>query len=222
MQFTVITLSPEGAAEARRLAYDVVLGDPSKTQILQHAGVIQARMIVIPDDEHEMTARVATLARQLNPEAVIVSRPIGLSSIQHLADAGVDRIVDPDLTSSVALTSRVHAELGLPSAHPDGQGLDTSRVFRLAVPDGDDCEHSPLIRPVLPQSAGCAECLRLGTTWVHLRICLTCGHVGCCDTSPKRHARAHFTETGHAVVQSAEPGEDWGWCYADEKLFTPR
>ncbi|WP_327583539.1 cation:proton antiporter [Nonomuraea sp. NBC_00507] len=219
MPFTVITLSPEGAAEARRLSYDVVLGDPSKTQILQHAGVVQARMIVIPDDEHEMTAQVATLARQLNPKAVIVSRPIGLSSVEHLSNAGIDHIVDPDLTSSVALTSRVHTELGLPTAHPHNQSLDTSRVFRLTVAKGDGCEHTRLIHPVLPLTAGCAECLRMGTTWVHLRICLTCGHVGCCDSSTGRHAHAHFTGTGHGVVQSAEPGESWGWCFADERLF---
>ncbi|GIG01821.1 UBP-type zinc finger domain-containing protein [Catellatospora citrea] len=63
---------------------------------------------------------------------------------------------------------------------------------------------------------GCEECLRDGTTWVHLRRCLTCGHIGCCDSSPHKHATAHFHEVGHPVIQSFEPGEDWRWCYLHE------
>jgi uncharacterized UBP type Zn finger protein len=67
-----------------------------------------------------------------------------------------------------------------------------------------------------PSSQGCEDCLRIGATWVHLRMCLTCGHVGCCDSSPNKHATAHYHGAGHPVVQSYEPGEDWVWCYADE------
>lgn len=65
---------------------------------------------------------------------------------------------------------------------------------------------------------GCAECLATGGRWVHLRMCLTCGHVGCCDSSPNRHATAHFRQTDHPVVRSFEPGEDWRWCYLDEAV----
>lgn len=73
------------------------------------------------------------------------------------------------------------------------------------------------IRPVSPRTfKGCQECLRLGTPWVHLRLCLTCGHVGCCDSSPMRHARAHFHVADHPIVQSMEPGENWRWCYVHE------
>ena len=78
--------------------------------------------------------------------------------------------------------------------------------------------HLALVRPVQPRSNGCEECLRLGTPWVHLRLCLTCGQVGCCDSSPMRHARAHAAATGHVVVRSLEPGENWRWCYADEQF----
>jgi len=67
--------------------------------------------------------------------------------------------------------------------------------------------------------AGCEECLKTGDRWVHLRMCEICGHVGCCDSSPNRHATAHFHETGHPVIRSAEPGEDWSWCYVDEIAF---
>lgn len=64
--------------------------------------------------------------------------------------------------------------------------------------------------------AGCEDCLREGTPWLHLRICLACGHVGCCDSSPRRHARAHAATGGHQVARSLEPGEEWSWCFADD------
>ena len=70
-----------------------------------------------------------------------------------------------------------------------------------------------------PSSQGCEDCLRIGGTWVHLRMCLTCGHVGCCDSSPNKHATAHYHGVRHPLVQSYEPGEDWVWCYADEVSF---
>jgi uncharacterized UBP type Zn finger protein len=67
-----------------------------------------------------------------------------------------------------------------------------------------------------PRATGCEECLAIGDRWVHLRHCLTCGHVGCCDSSKNRHATRHFRGTGHPVVRSLEPGESWRWCYVDE------
>ena len=78
------------------------------------------------------------------------------------------------------------------------------------------CTHTDQIREVAPKSRGCEECLAMGDTWVHLRLCLTCGHVGCCDSSKNRHATKHFRGVGHPIVQSMEPGESWRWCYADE------
>jgi uncharacterized UBP type Zn finger protein len=67
--------------------------------------------------------------------------------------------------------------------------------------------------------AGCAVCLQTGGRWVHLRMCQSCGQIGCCDSSPGRHATAHHHETGHPIIRSAEPGEDWSWCYVDELMF---
>lgn len=64
--------------------------------------------------------------------------------------------------------------------------------------------------------AGCEDCLRMGGKWLHLRICLTCGHVGCCDNSPNRHATAHYHASSHPLIRSLEPGEEWSWCYVDE------
>lgn len=80
------------------------------------------------------------------------------------------------------------------------------------------CEHLEQIEVVdAPEEIpGCEDCLRTGARWVHLRMCQTCGHIGCCDSSPNRHATAHNASTGHPIVRSVEPGEDWSWCYVDE------
>jgi hypothetical protein len=83
------------------------------------------------------------------------------------------------------------------------------------------CTHLDQVRVLeLPDSvAGCEECLKLGTRWVHLRMCQTCGHIGCCDNSPMKHATAHNHESGHPIIRSAEPGETWSWCYVDELMM---
>ena len=79
------------------------------------------------------------------------------------------------------------------------------------------CAHLDQINPdVVPSANGYEECLKIGSTWVHLRLCLTCGKVGCCDSSPNRHASKHAKASGHPVVASAEPGERWLYCYPDE------
>jgi uncharacterized UBP type Zn finger protein len=80
------------------------------------------------------------------------------------------------------------------------------------------CSHMSQINDVEPSAQGCEDCLRAGDTWMHLRECLICGHVGCCDQSPNRHATKHFHATGHPIIRSFEPGEDWRWCYVDEML----
>jgi len=66
---------------------------------------------------------------------------------------------------------------------------------------------------------GCEECLKIGSRWVHLRMCMQCGKIGCCDDSPNRHATQHAHETSHPIIKSAESGEDWSWCYVDELAF---
>lgn len=83
----------------------------------------------------------------------------------------------------------------------------------------DICEHIEAVTSdPAPHAKGCEECLAMGDTWVHLRLCLGCGHVGCCDNSKNKHATKHFKDTSHPVVRSFEPGESWRWCYVD-KLF---
>ena len=78
------------------------------------------------------------------------------------------------------------------------------------------------VRGVPDRIAGCEECLKIGAGWLHLRQCLICGKVSCCDSSPNRHATAHFHESGHPMIRSLEPDEDWSWCYVDETAFVLR
>jgi uncharacterized UBP type Zn finger protein len=82
-----------------------------------------------------------------------------------------------------------------------------------------ECSHLDQIHDVAPSGTGCVECLRTGGRWVHLRMCQTCGHVGCCDNSPGKHATAHFRHTQHPLIRSFEPGEGWFWCYPDQLFF---
>lgn len=84
------------------------------------------------------------------------------------------------------------------------------------------CGHAAAVtvRAVQRPAEGCVDCLANGGRWVHLRVCLSCGHVGCCDSSPNRHATGHFRSTGHPIITSAEPGESWVWCYVDEEALS--
>ena len=83
----------------------------------------------------------------------------------------------------------------------------------------EQCPHEKDIQPVQPKTNGCEECLKLGDSWVHLRLCLTWGHVGCCDSSKNKHATRHFHATRHPIVRSFEAGENWGWCYVDRLML---
>jgi uncharacterized UBP type Zn finger protein len=81
------------------------------------------------------------------------------------------------------------------------------------------CTHMDQIKNVKPSAKGCVECIKLGDTWVHLRMCRICGNVACCDSSKNKHATKHFHATKHPIMQSHEPGETWLWCYVDEVMF---
>jgi uncharacterized UBP type Zn finger protein len=99
-------------------------------------------------------------------------------------------------------------------------GLVTNIKFVLQRLRGSSrrCSHTDQILDVSPASEGCEQCIALGDTWVHLRTCMTCGQVGCCDSSKNKHAHKHADEVGHPVARSKEPGEEWMWCYVDETL----
>ena len=94
----------------------------------------------------------------------------------------------------------------------DAEGRPTDRT----------CTHLATVADVTPSTLeGCEDCLREGTRWVHLRECLQCGHVGCCDNSPRRHATAHWHSSSHPLMRSFEPGESWAWCYPDDLFLIP-
>jgi uncharacterized UBP type Zn finger protein len=84
-----------------------------------------------------------------------------------------------------------------------------------------ECTHLDQVQLLdLPDPVdGCEECLKTGGRWVHLRMCTSCGHIGCCDNSPGKHATGHYNETGHPIIRSAEPGETWSWCFPDELMM---
>ncbi len=99
--------------------------------------------------------------------------------------------------------------------------IDTNRTVTLDVRPGP-CTHLGETKPVQPSAQGCEDCLKTGDDWVHLRICMTCGHVGCCDSSTNKHATKHFQATAHPIVRSIEPGEAWGFCYEDGTMLKAR
>ena len=82
-----------------------------------------------------------------------------------------------------------------------------------------NCTHLSQVHRVTPHTRGCEECLKMHDNWVHLRLCLECGHVGCCDSSKNKHSTKHFKEVGHPIIQSFEPGEDWMYCFVDEAFI---
>lgn len=80
------------------------------------------------------------------------------------------------------------------------------------------CSHLDSIRTVTPSARGCEECLQIGQEWFHLRVCRSCGHVGCCDQSPGQHATKHWRATRHPIIEGYDPPEGWGWCFPDDEM----
>ncbi len=140
---------------------------------------------------------------------------------QVMIDAERTRVLEIRDTGTVAseVVDQVLSMLDVEESMLDYSDEERQRV-KTGVPMSleGDCDHLQQVRqPVEADTPGeCGDCLRQGTTWVHLRICVVCGHVACCDSSPERHASRHYDGTGHEVMRSAEAGEDWRWCFVDE------
>lgn len=217
-RLVLVTLSPDGAGEAEDAGHDVLRGDSTKASILELAGIRAARMLVIADDDLATTTRIAALGRQLAPDLVIVARTLHGSDLDDLVDAGVDNVVIAEHASHAELSRSVLGQQptqGINERKRSGTLVDPTRVVRLQPRPDTSCPHVSVIRPQLPGTPGCAECLRTGDDWVHLRLCMQCGHVGCCDSSPGRHAAEHSHAQEHPVMRSLEKGEEWGWCFLD-------
>jgi monovalent cation:H+ antiporter-2, CPA2 family len=216
----VMTLNPDGAAEAERLGLDVVRGDSTRGPVLREAGADRARVVVIADDDPEQAALLAGVLSLQAPQARLVVLAPDADDVPALHDAGADLVVLAQRAAHDRLVTAVRDLLHAP-APPGRTVVDVNAVRAFRADPGSACAHAGTSRPVVPTAPGCVECLRTGQDWVHLRLCTACGHVGCCDSSPGRHAAAHAADAEHPVMTSLEPGEDWGWCYLDEVTLAP-
>jgi thioredoxin reductase (NADPH) len=132
----------------------------------------------------------------------------GVFAVGDVRSGSVKR-VGGAIGEGAQVVAALHGFLGDAAKPALGQG---SRMAK-------GCTHIAGIRDVTPSALGCEECLKSGSEWLHLRICRSCGHVGCCDDSPNKHATKHFHATQHPVIEGYDPPEGWGWCYIDEVLF---
>ncbi len=216
----VVTLSPDGASEAEDAGHEVVRGDSTREHVLQQAGVREARLVAIGDDAPEQAALITGVVSTMAPGTTLVVLAQDEDAVGELAAAGAGRIVVADRAARGRLAQAVLDALRPPAGSATGTRVDTSAVVDWHPAPDAACVHSSLARPVVASSPGCQECLAIGQTWVHLRLCLSCGHVGCCDSSVGRHARGHANDDdGHALICSLEPGDDWGYCYLDDETF---
>ena len=239
--FVILTLSPGGANDAERDAMPVLRGDYARQHTLSLAGLDRAKVLVVADDDPSMAQRVVAVARVLRPDVRIVARTRFEAEVHELAEGGADHVISEEQESHVRLLDEVLETYDM--AHDErlrymtalremrasgprgGNGRPgarlTSRTMALSEEEKESrkCRHQDQTSAVTPGTNGCKECLEMGDTWVHLRVCLTCGHVGCCDSSKNKHARKHHGATAHPIVKSGEPGEDWSWCYADKQML---
>ncbi|MDZ4701841.1 MAG: cation:proton antiporter [Rhodothermales bacterium] len=243
--FIVTTLSPEGANEAEAAGVRVLRGDYSRQHILELTGIARARALVVADDHTAMSHRVIQVAKTLKPDLHIIVRTRYIAEIEHLHAAGASCVIAEEMESIVQLFAQILQDVGTPASQieaivngvRDGDYaslLEPEAAVAASLVDGGvggmhhtivlepvnpgACSHIARTRPVVPSTSGCEECLRTGDHWVHLRVCMTCGHVGCCDSSKNKHAGRHYLETDHPIARSIEPGETWAWCYVDEVI----
>lgn len=235
IEYVITTLNPDGASEAEALGRRVYRGDASRPQTLEAAGVDRAHVVVVADDDAETARAVTQAVANRRPDVAVLVR-IADGDPEELSDAGARAVITQEAASSLAVSVHVLRQFGMANAAiadqidragpghgwaPDvvtakHEQIDQDQEVTL-TPDPDaGCAHGDQIRTVAPSAPGCEDCLRIGANWVHLRICMLCGHAGCCDSSPNRHATQHFHQTTHPVIASLEADEDWGWCYVDE------
>ncbi len=240
----ILTLSPEGAREAEAMDLQVLRGNYARQHELGLAGVYSARLLVVADDEPEMTHRVLAAARALNPDLPVLALAVDDREGEKLKSAGAEEVISSHRESTARLVARVLERYDVdpaevrryqdrmrtqPAAARPGsiqraresEALDEGNAEMVVTLSQQQraaagCSHTDATGEVRTDAQGCEECQKSGDSWVHLRICMTCGHVGCCDSSPNKDATKHFQATGHPIVKSFEPGETWAWCFVDE------
>lgn len=241
IRFTICTLNPDGASRAELGGMPVLLGDYSRSNILTLAGIGEARSFVVADDDPATAHRVISMARSLNQSLFILARTHADSAVEELLDAGANLVISDERENVVGLVTGLLEDYGtedtiirrITSALRGQRDLYGRETGSLTAAPGQEfqrtytlteqeqrskhCSHTTEARTVTRQSRGCEQCIKLGDPWVHLRICMICGHVGCCDSSKNKHATAHFHDTSHPIMKSLEPGETWSWCHIDKK-----
>jgi CPA2 family monovalent cation:H+ antiporter-2 len=210
--YSVITRNPDGASELEGRGAPVLIADYTRAGLLRDLNVASARALVIVDDDTEMTERTVSVVRSVAPELRLITRATSPEGFQGLQSLGAQHI----LTAPREVAAGI-LDLLTP---PEVTRADITRHLAehppvtLNATQRAQCEHAAHnAGPVTPEADVCLECVAQGDTWVHLRVCMTCGHVGCCDSSKNKHATAHARRQDHPVIRSAEPGETWAYCY---------
>ena len=226
--YAIATLSPTGATEAEEHNRLVVRGDYTKGYILNLLGIDRAKLLIIPDDQPAMAHRTISVARASLPNLTIVACTPYSGSVHELKEAGATDVISADraATKLVVWDALDRAGISDDKAH---QILDKLTDEAVVTPKKNliqltaeqlttnKCLHTESVTVVeAPERMVCPECIEAGDTWVHLRICMSCGHVGCCDSSKNKHATRHFESSQHPVMRSLETGETWAWCYVDK------
>ncbi|GHG23488.1 potassium transporter KefB [Deinococcus indicus] len=210
--YSVITRNPDGASELEGRGAPVLIADYTRAGLLRELEIASARALVIVDDDTEMTERTVSVVRSVAPDLRLITRATSPEGFQGLQGLGAQHI----LTAPREVAAGI-LDLLTP---PEVTRADITRHLAehppvtLSATQRAQCEHAAHhAGPVTPEADVCLECVAQGDTWVHLRVCMTCGHVGCCDSSKNRHATAHARRQDHPVIRSAEPGETWAYCY---------
>ena len=224
--FGVVTLSPAGASEAEAAGMRAMRGDYAKTFILNQAGVGRSRMLAILDDEPEHAGRVIELVRGFDRELPILTRAQFYSGALSLKRAGSTVATAEEIESLVPLLSNVLTSYGSRRRDPssartlliESEPNVSVETVQLSEQQrtSEACSHQEQTKVVTPDAEVCLDCVAQGDTWVHLRVCMTCGHVGCCDSSKNKHASKHAQKEAHLIIKSLERGESWAYCYKDE------
>ncbi len=223
--YVIVTLSPTGATEAETEGRNVVRGDYAKSSVLNAVGLPRARSLVIADDTSALTSRVVSVVRGLSQDVYLLAWARTYTQARALKQAGASAVISDEYAVTERLVTHVLENAGI---EPDDaqRYAELHEAFTLPpvslTPEQQEspaCSHTAQAHTVSPLTVGCEECLKLGDSWVHLRVCMTCGKVGCCDNSKNKHATRHFHETGHPIVRSRERGEDWAYCHEDETTF---
>ncbi|WP_232337321.1 cation:proton antiporter domain-containing protein [Deinococcus arboris] len=210
--YSVVTRSPDGASELEGRGASVLIADYTRAGLLRELDIAAARAVVIADDDHDTTERAIGVLRTVSPDVTVITQATSPEGYQSLQALGAQHVLLPKREVAAGIL-----DLLTPPEVPRAklaQHLAERPPVTLSPEQQSQCDHAAAnAGPTTPEADVCLACVAQGDTWVHLRVCMTCGHVGCCDSSKNKHATRHARAQGHPVIHSAEPGETWAYCY---------